>query len=389
MESAALATDDDDREFLTGRQIASNSWRQGALKSALAVGLGVACFAAGRRSLTAPSVTEVEQKYDIGVIPPMERCAKDGQTCISSMCCMTAGHVCYEKDSKSATCKKEGSCTEGTCKVLKPAWAMQPALYKPGASLFCWSAYIVDMGPKETLPPNHQLELLQKQAQVGSSIFACNSWKVYGDTAAMIGGKPVGVVSNPGDWHNFMRQDKPKLWANAMIYFSIWKAIAADGLWQSAPWTVKVDPWSVFIPQRLVNFMATQDVTQTGVYYDTCKEVMEGYFGNLEVASQQAMKAFLEQLDHCKATLKYNGAGWKWGPWGEDLFQQHCFDTAGVNKVAGYGLSNSGTCVNNRPEAQKQNASYIPTTCVGQTVAVMHPFKTPEAYFKCLSEMQR
>merc|ERR1712226_545843 len=125
-------------------------------------------------------------------------------------------------------------------------------------------------------------------------IFACSSWKVYGDTAATIGGVPVTVVTKTADWRAYKRQDKPGLWANAMIYYSIWQAMAADGLWSHQAWTVKVDPWSVFIPQRLINFLASQDVTQNGQYYDTCEGVLEGYFGNLEVSSNQAMKSFFE-----------------------------------------------------------------------------------------------
>jgi len=386
MEIAALPTDDD-QEFLTGRQRNSNPWRKGAVASALALGLGAACFAAGRGSVTA-MVTNVEQKYNIDVIPPMEECVADTKDCSQSMCCKTAGNVCYEQQSGGfATCMKPGMCKAGTCKVLTPSWAQKPALYKPGTSMFCYSTYFEDMGPDA--PANHQLALLQKQAQAGASIFACSGWKVYGDTAATIGGSPVTVVSNPGDWHKFTRKDKPGLWANAMMYYSVWQAMAADKMWSDHAWTVKVDPWSVFIPQRLINFLSTQDVTQTGVYYDTCKGVLEGYFGNLEVSSRQAMTAFLEQLGSCKAKLGYDGRlPWKYGPWGEDLFQQRCFDMAGVNKLAGYGLSNTGTCINNRPEAEKKNADYIPA-CAGAPQAVLHPFKTVPAYFKCLGEMTR
>merc|ERR1712113_1109717 len=167
------------------------------------------------------------------------------------------------------------------------------------------------------------------------------------------------------DWHAYKRQDKPGLWANAMIYYSIWQAMAADGLWSHHAWTVKVDPWSVFIPQRLINFLASQDVTQNGQYYDTCEGVLEGYFGNLEVSSNQAMKSFFEQLG---------------------LFKQQCFDMAGVNKVPGYGLSNSGTCINNRPSAEKDNKKYIPT-CKGAPQAVLHPFKDVSSYVKCLNDL--
>merc|ERR1712038_871074 len=134
IESTALPTDDD-QEFLTGRQNNFKSWRKGALASALALGVGAACFAAGRGSVTA-TVTDVEQKYFIDTIPPMDQCMADSQDCSKAKCCKTAGHVCYEKDAGYASCMKEGMCTKGTCKVLKPSWAQKPALYKPGTSMF-------------------------------------------------------------------------------------------------------------------------------------------------------------------------------------------------------------------------------------------------------------
>merc|ERR1719174_981856 len=98
METAALPTDDD-QEFLTGRQRNSNPWRKGAVASALALGLGAACFAAGRGSVTA-MVTNVEQKYNIDVLPPMDECMADSKDCSKSMCCKTSGHICYEKESR-------------------------------------------------------------------------------------------------------------------------------------------------------------------------------------------------------------------------------------------------------------------------------------------------
>merc|ERR1711953_757283 len=77
------------------------------------------------------------------------------------MCCKTAGNICYEQQPGGfATCMKPGM---GKGKVLTPSWAQKPALYKPGTSMFCYSTYFEDMGPKA--PENHQLALFQKQAQ--------------------------------------------------------------------------------------------------------------------------------------------------------------------------------------------------------------------------------
>merc|ERR1712184_135714 len=62
-------------------------------------------------------------------------------------------------------------------------------------------------------------------------------------------------------------------------------------------WTVKVDAPTVFLPDRLRTILATKKDDQTGVYFQNCKEVLEGFFGNLEVVSAEGFKRFLEQMD--------------------------------------------------------------------------------------------
>merc|ERR1712187_359954 len=90
-------------------------------------------------------------------------------------------------------------------------------------------------------------------------------------------------------------------------------------------------------------------------------------------------------MGDCKGNLKYEGGhGWKYGPWGEDLFQQRCLDRHGVEKLPGYGLSNSGTCPMIRPKSEKDNTKYIPK-CAGATQAVVHPFRDVKSYFDCLA----
>merc|ERR1712032_424939 len=58
-----------------------------------------------------------------------------------------------------------------------------------------------------------------------------------------------------------------------------------------------VDAPTVFMPDHLRTILATKKDDQTGVYFQNCKEVLEGFFGNLEVVSAEGFKRFLEQMD--------------------------------------------------------------------------------------------
>lgn len=377
------------------RTVAPRPWTRKArtmgFASASLLAFAAACF--GARSLVAMG-GQAEQKWDAETIPSSENCVEDGVNCRDAQCCRISGHICYEKDASEAFCRKEGQCVpgkHGTCAEKKPWWRMKPVVYKPGTSMFCYAMYLVDMGPPETRPPNHQLELLQTQHRAGASIFGCNSWAVYSDVSAYLApGVKTRVVSDvDNDWHTFRRPDKKNLWSNSMIYYQVWKAIRDDGMWEKQDWIVKVDVWTVFIPQRLVDFLSTQSVTEHGDYYETCKYVDSGFFGNLEVSSNKAFTVFLNSLEDCKSNLKYGGGyGWKYGPWGEDLFQQRCFDRHGVEKLPGYGLSNSGTCPNNRPETEKKNTEYVPK-CWNAMQAAVHPFRDPKSYFACLATIMK
>merc|ERR1711897_2339 len=83
---------------------------------------------------------------------------------------------------------------------------------------------------------------------------------------------------------------------------------------------------TVFMPDHLRTILATKRDDSTGVYFQNCKEVLEGFFGNLEVGSAEGFKRFLEQMDTSytsgcwRQETEECKKGWKYGTWGEDLF---------------------------------------------------------------------
>jgi len=240
--------------------------------------------------------------------------------------------------------------------------------------------------------PNFELDLLRTQLFLGASIFGCEAWRVYSDvetwlTPGKINTVKVEDVNN--DFH-FAKRKKTGTWINSNMFIATWKAIKDEGLWAGKDWTVKVDADAVFLPSRLRTYLEQREVTQNGIYLESCKYVNYGFFGSLAVVSHNAAANYMSNLDDCKSTLNYLGSEKLTGnePWGEDLFQQRCMDLHGVDKVAAFDINTDAACAAWRPEGQKKNKKWKPNCATVQTPAIHH-FKTPKEYFECLKATQR
>lgn len=235
---------------------------------------------------------------------------------------------------------------------------------------------------------------MRTQLHIGASIFGCGSWDVYSDVEVMLSpGPPIRlstkrVLDVEGEFH-ILRRQNGNGWVNTPFFYMIWKRIRTDGRWQHKDWTVKVDPDAVFLPQRLVGHLATQGVTEHGIYFENCKNVDSGFFGSLEVYSNKAFAVLLANLEDCKLNLCWKGGcGWKWGPWGEDLFAQRCMERHHVEKIEDFRLTTDGACPADRPKDQRVNKKWKPN-CANTLTPAMHPFKNPRAYFRCLDAIMK
>lgn len=335
------------------------------------------------------------QKETIEIMPNRKDCAKPEDNCLWSKekCCQVTGHRCYLKSPLVGFCN--ATCTPGNdganCGQLPESIHVAPVVYKPGTSMFCFSVYTHNTGSEKK---NWELDLLRTQLHIGASIFGCGSWDVYSDVEVMLSpGPPIRlstkrVLDVEGEFH-ILRRQNGNGWVNTPFFYMIWKRIRTDGRWQHKDWTVKVDPDAVFLPQRLVGHLATQGVTEHGIYFENCKNVDSGFFGSLEVYSNKAFAVLLANLEDCKLNLCWKGGcGWKWGPWGEDLFAQRCMDRHHVEKIEDFRLTTDGACPADRPKDQRVNKKWKPN-CANTLTPAMHPFKNPRAYFGCLGAIMK
>jgi len=241
------------------------------------------------------------------------------------------------------------------------------------------------------------LDLLRTQLFLKASIFGCEAWKVYSDVETWLspagdGTSAINTVKIDdvnGDFH-FAKRKKTGTWINSNMFIQTWKKINQDGLWASKDWTVKVDVDAVFLPSRLRTYVEKLEVTDNGIYLESCKYVNFGFFGSLEVLSHDAAATYMAKLDDCTAALNYKGSEKISGnePWGEDLFAQRCMDLQGVDRVAAYDINTDASCAAWRPEGQKKNRKWRPDCSTTGTPAIHH-FKKPEEYFNCLKATQR
>jgi len=376
--------------------------KRAAVGGVLGLGLAAAAVVACR-SMRVP-VTPItnlglasglEQKDILETVPARTHCAAKGADCSTLKCCQTSGHKCFTKDQGSAVCRaKCNPAVDGSCIELNNAWSYQPATKTLDTSMYCYTTYQADKGPESK--PDNDLALLKTQLKFKVGIFACTKYEVFSDVRTELSEAPpiyASVVKNlDGEFHKFTREDKPYKWDNTPFFMQVWMAIRHNSHHTTTNWIVKVDPATVFLPDRLATHLAAKEVPSTGVYFENCKGVDSGFFGNIEVTSKEAFSRFLTKLEDCKLNLCWNGQkdceNWKYGPWGEDKFMQECMDRQSVAKVEDFKLSTSGTCPHDRPKDQKKNSKYVPP-CDGVTTPAVHPFRTPTAFFGCLGTIMK
>merc|ERR1711963_1206118 len=118
-----------------------------------------------------------------------------------------------------------------------------------------------------------------------------NDWEVFSDKSVQLSPAITStVLPNNADYGKFFRKDKPDHYVNTPLFVEAWRKLKADGRWSAMSWVVKVDAPTVFIPENLRNTLATKMDTSTGVYFQNCKGVLEGFFGNLRCPALRASR---------------------------------------------------------------------------------------------------
>jgi hypothetical protein len=156
---------------------------------------------------------------------------------------------------------------------------------------------------------------------------------------------------------------------NIPVFVRVWKLIFHDAMFWNYNWTVKVDPDTVFLPQRLRHLVMDGPEPSKSLYFNNCE--IDAMHGPIEVMSRAAMGAYKWGIDHCLdskvASVKEDG---------EDVFLRNCLEYLQVRRLDDWGMLTEKAC--------KEDMS---KGCISGKVA-FHPFKTSRSYARCLREAE-
>ena len=256
-----------------------------------------------------------------------------------------------------------------------------PSLHTSTARTFCFAVF---------LPYSYEQELLVMQYRFGANIFACDQNVIYSSARLELA---PGLVSRQVSSTLLSELGGPYITVlNLGAFMAVWRQVLLDGDYLECDWTIKADPDTVFIPQRLVPILKLQSLSmgENGKYLNNCQD---GLHGPLEVFSQGALRSLgrhalrcareldggEECLEHCEKfwafdyVEKCNGHCTKW--WGEDIWMDQCLSRfADVTRVFVPKLLIEDHC---HPKPGWRN-------CLDPDTVAFHPFKSLHEYETCL-----
>jgi len=238
----------------------------------------------------------------------------------------------------------------------------KPKEFQPAknASMFC-SMLI--------LPYSYEVDLTVMQHKNYYSIFACELWKIYSSQRLQLApGLKTHLINTSqvaeaaGQWGTAL---------NTGAFVAYWRALVQDGDYLKARWLVKVDPDTVWFPQRLIPILVEQEQTKSleapGIYLNNCKT---GLHGPIEVVSQTAFSTLAEVSSKCFWAMNDWG-NWQWG---EDMWFDQCMLTVGhAHRTYVQKLLAEDHCTN-WPGWR---------SCAAKDIVAFHPFKQADAYVAC------
>jgi hypothetical protein len=236
------------------------------------------------------------------------------------------------------------------------------------------------------LPFGYERKLLAEQYKQRVGLFACNGYVVYSnETIAIAAGEsdaedfstvPIAGplhVQYGGKWHSALNTD---------VFVRVWKAVASGEAFASHDWTAKVDPDTVFFPQRLRQLLRSREESfklQGSVLLNNCGYPVPTLHGPIEVLSREAMLIFTKNISRCegihKAAMDMVG---KPGDdamdfaFGEDTYLRRCVSHLGIRRVDEFKYLLT----------EKFNCGKKPKDCSGASVA-FHAYKTVKSWFQC------
>jgi len=170
------------------------------------------------------------------------------------------------------------------------------------------------------LPYSYEIGLVSLQYDQKWSIFQCEKYAVYSsELLTLPNGLTTRLVNTSqaaemaGQWGTALNTD---------VFMAVWRAVILDGDYLTVSWVIKVDPDTVWFPDRLRPLLLEQEAKNNtegqGVYLNNCQQ---GMHGPLEAFSQNAIRTLAQRSKQCF----WDENAWGNWQWGEDMWVDQCF----------------------------------------------------------------
>eukprot|EP00931_Biecheleriopsis_adriatica_P112908 TRINITY_DN8774_c0_g1_i1.p1 TRINITY_DN8774_c0_g1~~TRINITY_DN8774_c0_g1_i1.p1 ORF type:complete len:377 (-),score=59.76 TRINITY_DN8774_c0_g1_i1:182-1264(-) len=244
----------------------------------------------------------------------------------------------------------------------------------PKVTLFCFSL-MMPWGPERSL-----LEFAASQKQ---GIFGCDATEVWSSDvppamSPQVGGLNISVLKGIN-----LYAPKERAWgwvANAQNFKVLWQVILDEGKWKDYDWTVKADPDTVLVADRLRGPLAYHQKASASIIYGDgafLKNCVLGggtMYGAAEIISKNGLKTYNEKSKICPPHSR------------EDDFMNTCLQTVGVTPL----LETHTFCMRGCDLSWGRPNGMVPGLCEIEYVlckgdhSVWHAFKTPALWKRCL-----
>eukprot|EP00406_Dinophysis_acuminata_P028936 CAMPEP_0179329804 /NCGR_PEP_ID=MMETSP0797-20121207/63325_1 /TAXON_ID=47934 /ORGANISM="Dinophysis acuminata, Strain DAEP01" /LENGTH=603 /DNA_ID=CAMNT_0021042489 /DNA_START=29 /DNA_END=1837 /DNA_ORIENTATION=+ len=248
----------------------------------------------------------------------------------------------------------------------RPAPALLALTTTPAAGppqdppLFCFVVVRTD---------SYELALMQALYPKRQSIFGCNSWRVFSDLAAPLGaagGPPHSVALSvpPSPVGHVPQNPSWKMLLNTDWFFRAWDTILRERSYGGSEWVVKIDPDTVFFPDRLRERLRAKHIAPgASTWFKNCRK-FKSMQGPLEIFSRAAVDVLSAGMVRCKQAIDTGGIG-------EDWFMGECMDLLGIPGTSDFGLLSDKYCEGALP-------------CTSRSLVAFHPYKAVDLYLQCV-----
>merc|ERR1711972_613865 len=232
----------------------------------------------------------------------------------------------------------------------------------------------------------HEVDLMRVKLHLGAGIFACDEWRVFSDTKMILS---PGSPDSPVPIENTVIATDLRATGNGITtqfknskqFLSAWDKMREDGSYKDSDWVVKVDPDTLFFPDRLrAQLKQRREDPSQPTFFANCKTEARPIFlfedeerkqehfmfGAVEVFSIAAVEAFFERGDRCNSFLRPDDS------W-EERYLSKCLLHIGVHMETFPDLLEDNRCNGGKP--------LLP--CTAKAVA-FHPLRKLNDYQTCI-----